>query len=136
MKTLKELREAQGLTQFDLAVKSQVSLSYVQKIEQGLIDHAGGDIQKKIARVLGDWPIEFIGDVAYWVPQLYDEPNPILRNPWRKFANNLLSAVTKNEDSAGQMLVENCRAKKIFKVIQDLHILAKKYGIPWPENPE
>jgi len=51
-KTVRELREAHGLTQFDLAVKSGVSLSSVVNIEAGR-QEPRVSLAEKIAGALG-----------------------------------------------------------------------------------
>lgn len=53
--TIKEARKAAGLTQFDLAVKSGVKLSTLQKLESGANDPRGAAAETicRLARAMG-----------------------------------------------------------------------------------
>jgi transcriptional regulator with XRE-family HTH domain len=50
---VRELREAQGLTQAQLAERAQVALSYITVIEAGQQDDPPRQILQRVARALG-----------------------------------------------------------------------------------
>ncbi len=133
MKTLKELRELKGFTQAGLAKSSGVSLSWIRVIEQGGAGTISEDIQGKIVKVLESVPKEFQLRRAYWGSELFSESNPILRNPVRTFANELLSSAEKAEDSGAKFLLESCKKDNFFLTLQEILFMAKRLKVKLPK---
>jgi transcriptional regulator with XRE-family HTH domain len=61
---LKRLREAKGLSRYRLAKLSQISETYLYRIERGLIQNPRSDTLQKIALGMGCTVAEIIGDPA------------------------------------------------------------------------
>ena len=133
MRTLKELREAKGMTQADLARSSGVSLSWIRVIEQGGAGEISDEIQGKIVKVLHSVPNEFQLHRAYRRSELYSESNPILRDPIRLFVNELLSSSEKAGDSGAGFLLESCKNNNFFLTLQEILFMAKRYKVKLPK---
>jgi len=56
MTKMKKLRQLQGLRQIDLAKKTNVSLSWLWALENGLYTKVSDDVKKRVANALGTLP--------------------------------------------------------------------------------
>lgn len=56
MTKMKMLRQRQGLRQIDLAKKTNISLSWLWALENGLHAKVSNDVKKRVANALGTPP--------------------------------------------------------------------------------
>lgn len=57
---LKEKRESKGLTQLELSILADVSVSYIQALERGYSRRPSVDVAQKLAEILDfDWTLYF-----------------------------------------------------------------------------
>lgn len=128
---LKEIRDAKGMTQTDLATASGVSISFIRLIESGAAGQVSDKIQGKIVGVLGSVPKEFQPRKAVWKSELFSEPNQILSEPVRLFANELLAAAEKAGSPAD--FLKSCREGDSFLSLQRIFYMAKQLKVKLPK---
>jgi transcriptional regulator with XRE-family HTH domain len=140
MKTIKDLRKAKKLSQIDLADKAGVSLPWIQKIEQGAALGTSKEVQMKIAKVLGEWPKDFIRPAgAFYKDEIYGQPNPVIKEPIRLFIADLQERAAKGTklgesfDRDSQRFIQEAIDNHTFFWFQMLLSLAKILGVKLPK---
>lgn len=130
---LKEIRQKRGLTQIQLANKAQVSVQWVQKIEQGVTSGVKDETKKKLAAALDVdkfeiFPelrreLEIFSIVKTWLPNLAEEED--LR------VKEVLSRM--KEEELAEIICSGMDEETALKIIKKY---ARKYGIRLPKIKE
>jgi len=128
---LKEIRQRKDLTQIQLANLAQVSVQWIQKIEQGVTSGVKDGTKKKIAAALGVnkfeiFPelrreLEIFSIVKTWLPDLTEDEE--LR------VKEILSRM--KEEELAEIICSGMDEETALKIIKKY---AKKYGIRLPKK--
>ncbi|MBA7595998.1 hypothetical protein ES703_02967 [subsurface metagenome] len=140
---IKELREAQGLTQIQLAEKAGISLASLRNFEQG--GQPSNRVKRSVAIALGVRLAEIGGpNVATWAGETSKEEKQIwagvdrkeakekeLEDEFNKKLEILYNALMTNADSQEKEFIADIDN---FCAFQEILFLIKKYKIKLPKG--
>lgn len=134
MKTIAQLRKGKKLTQAQLAQKADVSVGWIRTIEQGGGRGVSQEVQRKIAKALGEFPSDFLEHAgAYRADELWSEPNPMIAEPLRIFVLELEKQARKKGHSDQIAQIQGWRKHDTWILFQEMIFAAKNFGVKLPK---